>query len=361
MKNPLTFLFKRRPRFNWSLLPVVLVAVLFLTSTLLLFWYSTKSVEKLVVDQLKSQLLVLARSGSHAIGDFLEDRESEIFLLRENEAVKAIDEKEGLAYFGLMSKHLEEKHDPFAGLVRADNEGRVVWSASGGVAEKVQDGVILADRDYFLWAKDQPLSGKTYMSGPLLSRGGTSEGRQILTLSTPVFYENYFNGVVFASFLLDEVVSEYVVPLLVSPETIVSIISRREGKIIASTESDKIGLSFENCANYTPDNLENLQKTILGGREGALVHDCWLYGELGETKKLITAFVPLGMDNNADWVITVSLPYEKVLNLIRPIDANIHAQLTIGLLGFLIVCFCFVVWLRISERRAFINGFSHRR
>jgi len=336
---------------------IVLVAMIFLLPGLLLFQTSRNNIEGVMTNQVGEENLVTARSGALVISDFLENTRTGLILLSKIESVKSLKE-EGESELLFLVNQLKNK--PLSDIVRVDKEGKVIWGFMANSQEVIEKGLDLSDRDYFIWAKQQKES-ETYISKPLLSRGGLKKGDMIIVIAVPVFYRNEFNGVIFASFPIEGLIKQYVKPLVVPSDLKLFILSD-DGTIVASSDSRLIGENIIDRvqANERQEDKEKfiqMIKGIFSGEEGTAAH---YYFPLNESRKkltLITAYSPIVI-NGIHWSLWLSSPHSEVARLISPLKLNQARGMVLGLSAGVGLIFLLIFGFRVVQRDAFFDGLS---
>jgi len=208
----------------------------FLTAGILLYWLAGARPEQVMVERVKPQEMTLARPGAFSIVEFFRERKTELLLFH-TEAIRAGREKEGRKAMRVLVEQLRE--EPLADIVRVSREGKVLWGTN--VADDRRgEGVSLADRDYFLWAKGQKEPGKVFVGKPVIPREGIKEGKWVVVMATPIFYQERLNGLVFISFPLGDLTPRFITPLVFSP-AVQSLIIAQDGTIAASLVPGAIG------------------------------------------------------------------------------------------------------------------------
>lgn len=327
------------------------------------YWWLGIRAEKTIAEQVNAQKLTLARSGGLAISEFLEDKKADLLFLAEIESIKKDEEEEAIKTILALGKGLKAKGEISGDIVRVDKEGLVIWGINVERLERYrgEQGVSVADRDYFVWAKGQEKLGMVFVGQPVTSRGGFLEGKWVTTMATPVFYQDEFNGLVFMNFLLEDLAQRYVSPAVFSPETHSMLLSQ-DGVVIAS---DVSGTTGENVYQYIEEDKEEKEQCLammekaFGGLEGNMVHRCWSRPLFGQSIKVVSAYAPIRIGEQT-WSLFISSPYEKVVELALPLKSWQFIGLASGLIGAVILAILFVFSVRVAQRDGFINGFEKR-
>ncbi len=342
--------------FPWIL---ALVLIFLLTAGVVIYWQATSWTEKVVVGRVETEKLTLARSGALSISQFLRERETELLLLSEIESIKSLREEEGREKMEVLIDRIKDA--PLADVVRVGSDGTALW-VTNVEDNREGEGVSLADRDYFIWAKDQSGPGQVFVGKPVISRGGIVEGKWVAVMATPVFYQDRFNGLVFVSFPLEGLTEKFITPLVSLPATQALLITQ-DGFVVASTIPQITG---ENVLEYGqqedwPRREEYLAitKKALEGEEGSAVHDYLLVANK-KLIKTVTAYAPIRVDSQT-WSLWITAPYKEGVKFASPISIAQSLGLVFGLIGASILILTFILGIRVAQRDAFVDGFRDGR
>jgi hypothetical protein len=341
--------------FVWVL---TFLALAFIVAGVLHYWLSGLLVEKSLVERVQDQELILAHSGEMAVSYFFQDKKTELLLLAEMAPVKRQDEEGGRKTLRSFIDQVFEEEGFLTDAVRTDKKGIVLWAVNVE-ANREGEGISLADREYFQWASEQKQPGEALISQPIRGRGGLKKGSWALVMVTPVFNQNSFDGVLFLTFYIDELVERLINPLLLWPETTAQLVSG-DGQVMASNQVDLVGKDIQDCLDViesqTGRSVFSTPSSIIdGGSEGSLVHSCPADGP-----KTISAYASARIGSQ-DFLLLVSTPYEKILNLSSPLRGTQVRWLIFDLIGLLLLILVFIIGFRMAQRKAFINGFRNGR
>jgi len=343
--------------FPWIL---AIVVVFFLVAGILLYRLVGIKTERMMVERVKAQEFTLARSGALSIAEFFKERKTELLLLAQVEAIRAGREKEAREAMQILVNHLEE--GCLGDIVVVSREGKALW-VTNVTDNRRGEGVSLADRDYFVWAKKQKEPGKVFISEPLIARGGIKKGEWSVVMAAPVFWKKHFNGLVFISFPLGDLTKKYVDPLVSLPATKLLIVSQ-DGTVVTATIEETIG---ENVLKHAQQEDWEGRKEYLGmikkalaGEEGSLVHYYYLFAPYNKRLKIITAYTPIKIDNQI-WSLWVSVPYSDVIKLVLPFRANQIGGVIFGLVLVMALVLVFVFGVRVAQRDGFMDGYMQAR
>jgi len=341
---------------------LVIAAVMILTIGILIFWTAGDKADKGMTERVKTQVLISARSQAFSIAEFFKDKQVDLLLLAESEPVKTMEEKEGRKVLKVYVDNLYQKSGNVVDVVRVDKSGVIVWNIN--IKENREgEGALIADREYFIWAKEQKEPGEVFISKPVIARGGLFKGNWAVATATPVFYQGTFNGIVFVSFLVEDLTKKYITPVALSLETS-SLIIAQDGTIVASNESGLVGRNAIELAQQKEwkgrEEMTLLLKSSLEGKEKVVVHPCFRFGGFDNPKKAISSYSPIRVNGNL-WSMWISVPYEGAIKFAWPIKLGQAQGFALGAIGGLILVLIFVFGVRIAQRDAFVDGFRDGR
>ena len=304
----------------------------------------------------------MARSSALSLSEFLKTRKKELLLLGEFEAIQAGREEEGMRILISLAKELKEEGTPVGNIIRINKEGITVWGVNVALGEQDENtiGVDLSSFPCFIWARDEAEERKVLIGEPLVVQGGFLKGKRIISLTTPVFYQGRFNGIIIANFLIEELAKKYIEPLGLSPKTHYTILSEK-GTVITSTFKELIGkniLQIQEEKNW-PEDSKALVRRALRGEEEAIRHS-FINVLSGETSKAISAYSPAKIDGSF-WSVWVSVPYGEIEKLILPFRQNQIFALIVVLGGTLVLAAIYVLGMRVSQKDGFLNGYYQAR
>lgn len=177
-----------------------------------------------------------------------------------------------------------------SGIVLTDSRGVVAFNSN---IEGTRDvGKSLADRDYFVWAKNQKEEGEYFVGAPVVSKLGATEGQVIVTVASPVFAKDVFLGVVTAAVKLASLAQRNLELLKFSELTSMYLVEQ-DGDLL-----------------YSSPGSEVLSDDIVGALNAAK------QGKLVKEGRLI-AYSPVALSSQ-NWLVIVSAPIGEVSSLTIP-------------------------------------------
>ena len=320
-----------------------------------IYWFSSRFWEENLFHQVERRQVVLARAGAIGLENFFKDRAAEIASLAKNPAVQRLEETIGHEALLETVTHLGDKDDLIRDVARIDKTGRVVWAAQVGNILVETGSVIVADRPYFLWARDEAIEGQVMVSEPLEARGGPNAGRLVVILATPVFNNGDFNGILTFNIETKGLLEKYLEPLIPSIVKTEAVVITTQGEIVGGTVERGAGMHIRDGVGE--DHYAEFAKKVLSGREGTWVHECHFFlQDNNETETRISSYSPTVMPGFR-WVVLISTPYEVIEELVRPLRLIEMVGFTIGIIGILTAMIIGIFLYRVTERRAFLSGY----
>lgn len=335
---------------------LVLLVALFSVVFVLAWWQAGDKAEKEIIERIKTQELLTARSGALSMGEYFKPKAVSLILLSEMGAIKEGDRGKGEELIRVLMEEL--RGEPLVDIFWLDKEGQAKW-ATNLRGERVREEIYLGDRSYFQWAKEQKEPRGIFMSEPLISRGEQRGQESILVMATPVFYQEQFNGVVLMSFSVPELTKKYLTPLIFDPEDYVFTVTTQNGTILSTLREELIGKNIFTMISqnaWSAKEKEDFQKKIQEsseGKEGTFMHPD--YTSVAKAK-LITAYAPVMVKNQA-WSLWVSVPYEKVVVEVMSLRFVQNQVLLVALIGIVVLVLVFIFGTRVAQKDGFMDGF----
>ena len=240
---------------------------------------------------------------------------------------------------------------PVAGIAVLDKDGIVKFHGSGSLMLDI--GTSLGDRDYFIKSKAAK-AGDMLISSPLISRSRDSEGKYILTVSTPIFSKDgNFVGVLASSISLSELTTEYISPLRITGKSFEYLLNE-DGEVLGTDQEGILGVNFLDQLKSNPfvgskiqrDELKNI---LSSGMEGKLEVAYPTDIKLQIPKPMLIAYSPLDIGEN-HLMLAMSTPTEDALIFLFPIYAR-SAKIIAG--AFFIIL---LLGIRIAKLRGYQEG-----
>lgn len=340
--------------FLWFLVAVLAALV---SLEMIFRWRVMDQSEAVISERLVAQEMTLVRSGALAIADFFDYKEPELLLLAVNPAVQAGEEREGRRVMELWAKNLYEQRGILVDAVRVDKDGIGLWTVNAE-ENREGEGVSLADRNYFLWAKEQK-DLEVFVSEPLFARGGVLKGEWAVVMAAPVFYQGSFNGVVILGLPIGKLTEKYVTPLLFSDQAQVNLFDEN-GAIVTSSEAGMTGINiFEYVQDKEWPGKEEFLATVkdaLAGNAGGAVYNLYSQTLAGESMRKAVAYAPVEIDGQT-WSLMVTVPYQGVSGIMSPFEKNWALWAVFSLICLPALILMIVFGVRVAQRDGFHDGF----
>jgi hypothetical protein len=174
--------------------------VVFITSLGYFFYlYNHYLTEKIVVNQVQTKQLTIAKSGAEMLAFSLIHLEDQLLTLSRVPEVARLDAKETRVLF---EHYLHDSPLLFGSWGRMDEKGKLV----------VGEGSTFPAADFVLWAKNPAHRGKVYLSSPFPAKQGSVSGEMVVMV-TPTYYENRYTGLIVFLLPLDRFIQSLVKPL----------------------------------------------------------------------------------------------------------------------------------------------------
>jgi C4-dicarboxylate-specific signal transduction histidine kinase len=191
-----------------------------------------------------------------------------------------------------MDEFVDEWRDSnlISGILLADRGGVVRLTSN---VKGIRDvGESIADRDYFIWAKEQPDVEEYFIGKPVVSRLGASKGQVVVPVASPVFVDGAFKGVLATSIKWEALTQRFLDKVKISDLTYFYFLDTNKDILYTSPGS------------ATPS--ADLMNLVSVDREGKMQKD----GQL-----IAYSTMELG---NQNWILVAVSPSEGAYNLTPP-------------------------------------------
>lgn len=128
------------------------------------------------------------------------------------------------------------------GVILMDTQGIIQFNYN--ITGTNDQGISFADRDFFIWAKGNASKGEYFISAPFVSSLGATKGETIIVVSSPVYQNNVFKGVIAATVRLQPVVERFIELMKVSDGIKVYLVSEGGNLLYNNFEPVEIGSHF---------------------------------------------------------------------------------------------------------------------
>ena len=173
-----------------------------------------------------------------------------------------------------------------SGIILTDDEGVVRFNSN--VLRTNDTGSSVADRDYFIWAKNQSGGGEYFIGQAVTSQLGASKGQIIVPVASPVFVDGVFRGVAATAVKLQPFVQRNLEYMKLTDHTKVYLIDANGDQLYSSSGSDELS--------------GDLKVSLEMSQEGKLQKD----GQL-------IAYAPVTLGDQK-WSLVVASPIEDIFD-----------------------------------------------
>lgn len=227
--------------------------------------------------------------------------------------------------------------DLIGGVVLTDSRGVVQFNSN--ILGSADVGVSLADRDYFLWAKDKAKVGEYFIGQPVVSRLGASKGRTIVVVASPVYRNGLFTGVVATSVRLRQLTQKYLELMKVSDKTDVYLIDEGGEMLYSNSAPDAIGSNIFELLQKNPfpgsETLTDKIKNALSAKKEGKLKTSHLDPKTGKMVTRLAAYSPITLGSQ-NWLLAMATPVQEVNGITTPVYIRLGAVLLLVLLTFLL-------------------------
>lgn len=206
-----------------------------------------------------------------------------------------------------------EESGLIGGLILANSQGVVKFNVN--VTRTPDTGKSIADRDYFVWARDEGVPGDYYIGHPVVSRLGASQGKTIVPLATPVYSSNTFKGIMSASVELEPLTNRFLGLMNISENTAVYLVGDDNRLLYTSEGIAELGSQFTL--------FDDVSQTAIDKTQAGAVR----------TKEHLIVYSPVDLGNEK-WLLVMSTPDKEIERIVTPLYIR---QVAILLLAYLFV------------------------
>ena len=219
------------------------------------------------------------------------------------------------------------------GIILTDSKGIVKFNSNFLGTRDL--GSSVADRDYFLWAKDHPGEREYFIGRPVIGRIGVSKDRAIVPVAAPVYDSGVFIGALVSAVNLEALAERFLGKLKVSDATEVYLAGEQGDLFYSNTIPVELGSNIFELPQGNPfsdnkalrDQLKNALKT---NEEGTF-----------QTKTYSIAYSPILLVSQK-WLLIIATPSQQLADLtspfyIRQISMMLLTIFTSLLIGALVI------------------------
>lgn len=300
---------------NFQILALIFLVIV--SSAAMFLYYENYEVsEKLVVEQVMNQQLVLSRAAATSIEWFFKSLEFEIEEMNKMPALQSHDLAASQNVFSTFIQKYQSQ--PFLVIALYDEYAKVLL-VENKLGIKSAVGQYFPDREYYKWAKDPNNRGKVQISDPFVSRAGMTNGKMVVTLATPLYNKEQFKGLILIISDLEGFTGEFVDPLRVNGFNQAFIVDHSNTIVGSEINSKLIGRNLKSIASSSgwinSKEFISILDKIQMNNEGTLE---WLsaYSDSSSVENLITyRHFSVG---DKRWMIVMNTSKEAVRSLLLP-------------------------------------------
>lgn len=334
-------------------LTLILIASVFIGIASVLYVYAGQVAQRSLNEQMLHREQVSVRAGARTIESFLRLSSRSLLLLARNDSVI----NQGPNTQEIMNEFIDDWADtPIVEILLVDETGEVLFVANKE-GTGMKPGVNVSDRDYFNAAK-LAKKGDIFFGEPILPRLGGFEGQYISTITTPIYQNGEFRGLVGAAILLSELTNSYLESLKITENTRVYLVNQ-DGVMLHAPHEKFVGANYFEYLSRNPfEGAEiaeiELREAVAGLDEGKL--NIVLPNEYtGELTRFLIAHSVVRY-NGDHWTLALATPERDALVFFSPF----HISQTIALFTVISVVVVFsslvVLGVRLAEKKAYIKG-----
>lgn len=191
---------------------------------------------------------------------------------------------------------MEQRKDTgiIGGVILTDKSGIVRFNSN--VLGTRDIGASIAERNFFIWAKNEAKEGEYYISRPIVSTIGATKDQTIVAVASPVFRNSTFTGVLSASVKLQPLVERFFGLMKLSDTTKTYVVGENGDIIYTNSDSQNGYQTFK----------DKLKDALSSNEEGQFA-----------TPKYLVAYshLTLGVQK---WLLITSSPAQEIRDLTTP-------------------------------------------
>lgn len=300
-----------------------------------MYFVSARPVNQEATDQALRQQQTIARAEASNITSFFQAFGNSIAVLAQLRTVENPDANT----LRNMQAFVEQwrASGVIGGILLLDKNGEVTMNAN--VLGTKVTGVSLADRDYFLWAKDQKVEGDYFVGQSVISRTGASKGQVVTVVASPIFRNGEFAGALASSVELRPLTERFLGIMKVSDSTDVYLIGQNGDLLVNTPASGNSGTSMFNISQGGPflnnQDLTNKLKTALERTEEGSLQASYQDPKSNRVEPHLVAYSPVLLGNR-NWLLVMSSPIQSVTDVTTPIHVRQIASLLLISLTLLV-------------------------
>lgn len=313
-----------------------LTALLFLGFAATFYFLVGRTTQTSIIDQFMAREQVLARSEASNLHAFFDVFGESLAVLGQAGSIRSRNE----ATIRDMDVFTQQwkKTQFIGGILLTGPKGTVRFNSN--VLSTHDTGAIIADRDYFTWARDEATVGAVFVGKPVISRLGASRGQTIIPVATPVYDKGQFQGVLATSVELQPLTQHYLGLMNVSPSTEVYLLDTQGTFLYASPDDSVLGTNaLEQLQQHSflgsQPILDHLQAALAHPQEGKIQAGYFNQNANGLGIRLLV-YTPVSVGNQT-WLLVMAAPIQEALALVPTLYWQSAAVFGLGVLLILIL------------------------
>jgi len=336
---------------NWRKTPTWLYLIGFLAVVVLsvVFYFVIGRKANLVIDQqLLQQQRTLTRAQSNNLTSIFKVMGGSVAGLSQSDSVVYRRDAVIIKDMEAFMAHWRDV-GLIGGLTLTDEKGIVEFNVN--VSGNSDVGNSLADRDYFLWAKNQASEGEYFIDQSVISRLGASKGESIVPVASTVVQDGVFKGVLVLSVRLQALCQQYLRLMRISDMTHVYLIDE-QGRLLYNNIVPK--MMGKNLLDFLAENsfldnqiLANKLKDILNTKKEGESEMTFLDPETNKKTLHLITYSPV-VFNNQTWTLIMSTPVQDAGGDI--IDLQVRVKMMFLFLSLTILFYGAIIKREVENR-----------
>jgi hypothetical protein len=299
---------------NKSNVGYIAIIILFIIYSAIFYFAAIKKYQELYIDQKYREQAIAAESGSNSIHIFLELAKNSLLLLSRNPSV--INEDAQIQEN--LNKYVSDwGKTPVIAVARFDKDGIVRYYATSteGIDPSLIENYSIEGTEFFDWAETAK-EGDIYLGKPMMPKLKIPNLQFVLPISTPVYKNGEFDGILGIGIALPKLASTFLDPMHVSVNSRAYLI-HSDSTVIASISGDEglVGLNYFKMLQDKPypdsDKVEAaLANALKDNNSGRL--DVVLFSPPKKAYvRFLIAYSPVIFDNQ-HWTIGLAVPFDDI-------------------------------------------------
>lgn len=290
------------------------IIIFFIVYSAVFYFTAIDKYEDFYIDQKYREQAIAADSGANSMTIFLGHAKNSLLLLSRSSSIINMDSQ----IQDNFDKFAEEwAESPITAVARFDKEGIIQYYATSteGITPELIVNYSIADTDFYEWATNAS-EGDILLSKPMVPKLKIADPQFILPLSTPIYKNGEFDGVVGIAISLPKLASTFLDPMKVSPGSRAYLI-HSDSTIIATISGYEglVGLNYFSFLNEKPypgseEAIVSMTNALKDEKSGKM--DVILFSPpQKDFVRFLIAYSPVIFDNQ-HWTIGLAVPYDDI-------------------------------------------------